>query len=161
MIVVKPVHEVSWHVFAYLGGIQGLTNDCNGVSRFCSISSASEEKHIVIPRPVIVYLRRKENSSGVPPDVFLLDASETKNDEPRRHGSDGMLRERISTRQTFIHIHQSIIIASISNQVYCIISNWCMWKNMNCGISPCRVKTRVGRLEGPGLARRAGRIPAS
>ena len=32
-------------------------------------------------------------------------------------------------RQTFIHVHQSIVTASNSNQVYCILNNWCMWIN--------------------------------
>ena len=41
--------------------------------------------------------------------------------------------ENDSARQTFIHIHQSIITASNSNQVYCILINLCIWINLSCG----------------------------
>ena len=34
---------------------------------------------------------------------------------------------RPCTRHKFVHIHQSIITASNSNQVYCILNNWCIW----------------------------------
>ena len=30
------------------------------------------------------------------------------------------------TRQTLIHIHQSMITVSTSNQVYCILNRWCI-----------------------------------
>ena len=38
-----------------------------------------------------------------------------------------------NTRQTFIHIHQSIFTVSNSKQVYCILNNRCMWINLSCG----------------------------
>ena len=38
-----------------------------------------------------------------------------------------------ATRQKLIHIHQSIFAASNSKQVYCILNNWCICKNLSCG----------------------------
>ena len=38
------------------------------------------------------------------------------------------------TRQTFIHIHQSTFAASNSKQVYRILSNWCLWATLSCGM---------------------------
>ena len=32
----------------------------------------------------------------------------------------------LSTRQTFIHIHQTIFTVSNSEHVYCILNNWCL-----------------------------------
>ena len=39
----------------------------------------------------------------------------------------------LGLRQTFIHIHQSIITASNSDQVYCILDDWCVWISLCCG----------------------------
>ena len=41
------------------------------------------------------------------------------------------------TRQTSIHLHQSMFTVSNSKQVYCILNNWCVWINPSCGRPSC------------------------
>ena len=38
----------------------------------------------------------------------------------------------------FIHIHQSILAVTNSKQGCCILSNWCIWINLSCGLGHAR-----------------------
>ena len=48
-----------------------------------------------------------------------------------------------STRQTIIHIHQSIFTASNSKQVYLIRNSWCIWIDLSCGPRDAQGEARL------------------
>ena len=47
-------------------------------------------------------------------------------------------RAQVRDRHLYIIIRQSIFTASDSNQVYCILRNWCIWMSLGCGQATAR-----------------------